>query len=627
MRLSAIEVNGFRSLTGAPLHGLATVNALVGRNNSGKTAILESLLLLSTLTNDPDLAALDAVLPWGDRSIADVIADSVTNVAERGSINLRLHFNPTIQDVESVVEGRESFPSEQAAEMSWLYEFTLRKGEPDWPSDQLIPVSVLWLTGDQSYPIVEYQTDRPPSNLRYKVADIPKLETALAAGRPGPMGFVNQTGSVEVLMQQGLRGEGITAFRPLMNWVRNIRFVSRTRQGHHTVRLADSSLLRSDGSNLARYFQDMYNNHPQKWNELKGILRQLVPWLRDIYVPIEEEATSARIAVRAEQDAADAFALVNMGSGTVHLMTIVSMVWSTPDGGLCLIEEPEAGLHNTAQRDLLLWLRWHARERNKQLILATHSTLFSKPADNVSVYLATYAPDAGTQFQRLAVDDAPQVVRELGARLADLYAYDCLLFLEGTSEMNALPPILDALEMDLEVLGVRPVPLHGDVATRLQRLREYLDYMQGSQVLPFVITDDDAGVRRAIEDLQASGHIKEDHVYIWHRKGALGEFEDNFSDDQLIRAMNDLAAAEGVKPTLHLSALENLRTKRPKTKTSRLLGDLYFSKYAYSLPKPRLAERLGEMAAQDIEQGKRDYQIVAALEQLQQAVTTKGQPA
>lgn len=193
--------------------------------------------------------------------------------------------------------------------------------------------------------------------------------------------------------------------------------------------------------------------------------------------------------------------------------------------------------------------------------------------------------------------------------------------------MNALPPILDALEIDLEFLGVRPIPLHGDVATRLQRLKEYLDYMEGSQVLAFVITDDDPGVRGAIEDLQASGHLKEDHVYIWHRKGAPGEFEDNFSDEQLLEAMNDLATAEGVKPTLHLSDLENLRNKRPKTKTSKLLGDLYFSKYAYSLPKPRLAERLGEMAAQDIKQGNRGYQIVAALEQLQQAVTTKGQPA
>ena len=630
MRLSAIHIRGFRSLYDAVVTDLNTVNALVGRNNSGKTALLESLLLLSTLRpNDVRLAPVDAVVPW-DRTIQEVIADSISNLEERGSINLSLRFDISTSDLnnlESLFEGIASTLTERLSQTALVYELELKRGTANWPSVQLVPVSTELEVAGTSYPLLRLRPDTPPTNAVYDVPVAPPLLAAIEKGSPDIPQFRGHSGSSDTHMAQAVQGEGLAPFSLLLHWVTGLRFVSRTRQGQHTVPLNTSHLLSSDASNLPRYFQYLYNNHPQKWNELLRILRELVPWLHNIFAPIDEEATSARVAVREEQDAEEAFALANMGSGTVHLMTIVSMVWSTPDGGLCLIEEPEAGLHNTAQRDLLMWLRWHARERNKQLIFATHSTLFSNPADDISVYLATYNPETGTDFRRITPEDAPQVVQELGVRLTDLYAYDCILFLEGDSEMQALPPILDALGMDLELLGVRPIPLHGDVATRLQRMKEYLDYMEGSQVLAFVITDDDAGVRGAIEDLQASGHLKEDQVYIWHRKGAAGEFEDNFSDEQLLEAMNDLAEREGVRPTLSLSDLQDLRADKPRTKTSKLLGQLYHSQYGYTLPKPRLAQRLGEMAAQDIKQGKRDYQIVAALEQLRQAVTTKGQPA
>lgn len=49
MRLSRVNVSGFRSLRDAGVTGLNTVNAVVGKNNSGKTALLESFLLLGTL--------------------------------------------------------------------------------------------------------------------------------------------------------------------------------------------------------------------------------------------------------------------------------------------------------------------------------------------------------------------------------------------------------------------------------------------------------------------------------------------------------------------------------------------------------------------------------------------------
>ena len=637
MLLDSIDAEGFRSLRHSAVEGLSTLNTLVGKNNSGKTALLDSLLLLLAVrTGDLRLAPLSLMLPK-DRQFREFIEDSITDLRAENPVSLALAFNPDREDLETVLKQTPDEGLERRCRLR--YRFEMRRGSAGWHNERLYLTEAGLEIDEQFTPIIVPYTPKQssdqwsPDGFGYRELREDGLQR-LAEGQvlPEEQRTFVATGDFDQLIQSALEGEGSGLLNLVAQWISSIRRVSRTREPRDSVRTSETEILLPDGSNLPRYFQCLNNNKPLRWAELKNILRQLIPWLKDIFTPIDrgtdnEDHTSTLVAVQEGQDAPESFPLPNMGAGTSHVMTIVSMVWSTPPGGLIMIEEPEEGLHNTAQRDLLMWLRWHARERNKQLIFATHSTLFSNPADDISVYLATYNPETGTDFRRITPEDAPQVVQELGVRLTDLYAYDCILFLEGDSEMQALPPILDALGMDLELLGVRPIPLHGDVATRLQRLKEYLDYMEGSQVLAFVITDDDAGVRGAIEDLQASGHLKEDQVYIWHRKGAAGEFEDNFSDEQLLEAMNDLAEREGVRPTLSLSDLQDLRADKPRTKTSKLLGQLYHSQYGYTLPKPRLAQRLGEMAAQDIKQGKRDYQIVAALEQLRQAVTTKGQPA
>lgn len=634
MKLVAVRVKGFRSLFDAQIDGLSDINCLVGRNNTGKTALLESLLLLGTtplthLGQNP----VEACYPW-HRPVEDVIADSRANLRSDSPIGLTLEFLPS--DADAVTLGGMYPPVEYeisqhvaAARVVFRLEMRLPAG---WENASFIPTAVSLDTGEKEYPLIFRQAESIPDDNAETIPDNavylapvgPDLLQMLNVGKEISM-YSDHGGSYASLFAQALEGEGPQPFKLILNWIPGIRFVSCTRQVEHAVALSTTQLLRSDGSNLARYFQHLYNNQPLQWQELKQILSTLVPWLRDIYAPISADFTSARVAVRNDQDVGQAFALTHMGSGTVHLMTIVAMVWSTPNGGLCLIEEPEEGLHGSAQRDLLLWLDLHAKQRDKQLILTTHSTLFAQPKLGISVFLATYDPATGTEFRSVTTGTVPEVAAELGTRLGDLYAYDCVLFLEGETEAEALPSVVSALNMDLEVLGVRPVPLKGDVATRLQRLREYLEYMRDSQVIPFLLADDTPDVRNAVAELTTEGLLAEDDVRIWTRNGKAGEFEDNFSDEQLVAAMNQLAKEEEASGEIGISELHDLRTKKPNATTSRLLKELYHGHFAYGLPKPRLGRILGELAAQDIVSGNKSYPFVQALERLQTAVLAKSE--
>jgi AAA domain, putative AbiEii toxin, Type IV TA system len=428
-------------------------------------------------------------------------------------------------------------------------------------------------------------------------------------------------------MVMPLSGELYTAIRLLFEWVTKVRFVGRTRRSDYSVPVAQSNLLRSDGSNVPRFLQNLLNNHARQWEELKSIYRELIPSLSDVFMPIQGDSTSVRVAVTDRQDADTAFALENMGAGTTHLATMIAMVWSTPQGGLCLLEEPEQGLHSSAQRELVLWLIWHAQETQKQLIIATHSSIFARPSPSIAVNLATYSPQTGTNFRRINPDEAPVINDELGARLTDFYAYDVLLFVEGDSEDVAIPILTTALSINLPDLGVRVIPLLGDPAARLTRLREYLAYLGDSQVIPYVILDSDKGVADAVDDLVQGQLLSRDNVHLWKRGEAPGEFEDNFVDAQLISAANAISAEAGVTEILTEEELAAKRHDKPKTMTSKLLQEIYFAKHKYGLPKVSLSKKLAILAAADIAAGNRSYQFVPVLERVRTLASQAGTAA
>jgi len=470
MRLRSVRISGFRSLRDTGVDDLEAINTLVGRNNSGKSALLESIFLSTTVRlGDNRLGAVRATSPWS-RPVAQVVEDSLSGLPDQGFINVTLVLElDEAANRALFADTKDGFLKrmEQAGPVRLTYHLRLGHNEDNWSAEQIIPVRLTASLGQKNVMLTEMSDESDPSGTYSYVKDWAPVAQALL-GRPSGGISLSRSGfDFDSVMNQALSGSSPhRGFVPLAQWMEGIRFVGRTRQSDDTVELGQSPLLKSDGSNLPRFFQDLANNSSQKWQELKGLLGSIVPWLHDVYAPIDQTATSTRVALNPEQDVADAFVLPNMGAGTTHLMTIVSMVWSTPDGGLCLIEEPEAGLHNSAQRDLALWLRLHAVERDKQLIIATHSPVFARHTADNSVYLATYAPGDGTHFRKISAPETEEIRRELGARMIDLFAFDCLLVLEGDSEMVAVPIIADALGIDLALIGVRALSLRGSPAAR-----------------------------------------------------------------------------------------------------------------------------------------------------------------
>src|SRR5580692_2488096 len=66
MLLNSLHIKGFRGFTDFKIDGLGQVNLIIGRNNAGKTSLLEAICLLHT---EVDLPKIDRREPAPDAAL------------------------------------------------------------------------------------------------------------------------------------------------------------------------------------------------------------------------------------------------------------------------------------------------------------------------------------------------------------------------------------------------------------------------------------------------------------------------------------------------------------------------------------------------------------------------------
>ncbi len=99
-----------------------------------------------------------------------------------------------------------------------------------------------------------------------------------------------------------------------------------------------------------------------------------------------------------------------LSDGTKRLFYIISEV--TLNEGLCLIEEPEIGVHPNQYRKILTFLKEQAK--NKQIIITTHApkTLDVLEDDELDrIILTRYEKDLGTKMRHLSNEEQQHAVK------------------------------------------------------------------------------------------------------------------------------------------------------------------------------------------------------------------------
>jgi hypothetical protein len=170
---------------------------------------------------------------------------------------------------------------------------------------------------------------------------------------------------------------------------------------------------------------------PPDWTELAGTVKR---WFSvEIHEPVYDSAKDVYIAVEYCQNNKN-FDIIAGGSGFHQTLTLLAFLYGYRPTTI-LLDEPDAHLHVNLQREILDYFKRKAAETTTQFLIATHAEEFVRGVDaGQIVSLLDQVPRR--------VQSAPEVLRAMAEvsndEIARLMASPFILYVEGESDERIL---------------------------------------------------------------------------------------------------------------------------------------------------------------------------------------------
>ncbi len=170
---------------------------------------------------------------------------------------------------------------------------------------------------------------------------------------------------------------------------------------------------------------------PADWQELAAIIER---WFSvKIREPKYESAKDVYITVEYRQNGKD-YDIIAGGSGFHQTLTLLAFLYGYRPTTI-LLDEPDAHLHVNLQREILDYFKRKSLERNIQFLIATHAEEFARGVDaSQIVSLLNHIPKR--------IQSTPEVLRAMAEvsneEITQMMASPYILYVEGESDERIL---------------------------------------------------------------------------------------------------------------------------------------------------------------------------------------------
>jgi len=430
MKIKSIYIENFKTLNKINISNFGDLNIFIGKNNAGKSAILDSINF-ENINFDPtqihfdqeearivisyETGKIEDFLPNFKKEILDKIEGSYSKVIYSDSIVHKLMHNKEILMLEFFIDTHVGKIYRKAIkETSRASEGNLTFIEKKFPIKEPVYSS----KGDQ----IEVPKDELPYSEYRSIIDanIPKNNRE---------DLIAQVGIINGTLGQ-IKKEQISR-----------------------IRIGDNRIIPKD-KNLINEIKD-YINRPQnrsKKEKMMKYLKSIESPLYDIFTPLDDE-----IQFTYEQHPEFGINLNRFGSGMVQLIEIMYRVLKIPDG-IILIEEPETNLHPDGQKILFEFLK--EESKNKQIFLTTHSPIFINKSKFENVYLVR-KENYETIVEEIKENEGYKILEDIGIKPSDILQSDFLVFVEGPSDKNILKQFMEIYDKSINKMNFIILPLGG----------------------------------------------------------------------------------------------------------------------------------------------------------------------
>jgi predicted ATPase len=450
---------------------------VIGRNNSGKSALIESFRLVENNNHPHRMLSLPPEAPLDQQSFVDfelsISGDELRNTLLTHGGDRSIPVSPQLRDDASNHEAALTiFDTSKLSTLNLKAEFSSGLRSSSYPShnhfkaEPNIAAKSVLVRGDR------------------------RTQSVTAHGISG-----NLNDDLPVLAHQA--------------YPKNIYVFKAERLGVGKTDAVEATILRPDATNLAAVlgtWQGASVNRFAKYNEH---ITEILPSIQRVSVAMVQREFEIRVSQfdpKYERDDL-AIPLQDCGTGVGQVLAIL-YVAMTVKSGVIVIDEPNSFLHPGAAKKLIQILSNYEH----QYILATHSADLIATAKPGVVHLVKWE-DGQSKVEQIdsgKVDDLRNVLVEIGVSFSDLFGYDRAIWVEGPTEEICFPLILERVlkrvELGLIFVAVRNT---GDFEKKRDRKKLiweiYEKLSSGGLLLPTAVSfsfDREDRIEQDIDDLR-----------------------------------------------------------------------------------------------------------------------------
>lgn len=418
--LTQLSVHNFKSWKQIDKMRLAPITGLFGTNSSGKSSILQLLLMLKQTIESSDRAQ---VLEFGDeKSLTNLgsFRDAVYNHEKTSAMGFALGWNLakkfTVYDPASKTI-KTLFTSDQLA-------FECNVGENG--GERLAVSSLAYTAGGQRFELkrkgqtgAKYELTHEGEGFRFTRTQ------GRAWDLPAPVKFYGFPEQVYAYYQNaGFLSDLQLAFESLFGRLYYLGPLREFPQRYYTwkgsepgdmgrrgERVVDAMLARRErGATISTGFRKKRLTLEQRvasWLKTLGLIHSFS------VEPVAKDSSIYQVRVQKTQSSAKV-PITDVGFGVSQILPVLVLCYYAPEGSIILLEQPEIHLHPSVQSGLADVFIDAAKNRNVQIVVESHSEHLLRrlqrriaeetlKPDDTALYFSE-ATDAGSRLTGLELD-------------------------------------------------------------------------------------------------------------------------------------------------------------------------------------------------------------------------------
>jgi len=170
---------------------------------------------------------------------------------------------------------------------------------------------------------------------------------------------------------------------------------------------------------------------PENWKELTNIVKR---WFSvDLLPPRYDQGKDVNISVE-YKESGKKFDIISGGSGFHQTLTLLAFLFGYHPTTI-LFDEPDAHLHANLQREILDFFKLKSNEIHIQFLIATHSQELISAVDSSQIVSLL-------QHQPVRVESTPQIIQAMSdianEEITKLQEYQFILYVEGETDERIL---------------------------------------------------------------------------------------------------------------------------------------------------------------------------------------------